>query len=146
MRSKGALVLMEQLVMVLVFALAAALCLQAFVLSDRMSRDSQRRTRALGEAQSMAEVYKNCHGDAQQAVLRGGGQVVRDGWVTLWDGDWNPADSGEDAVYQVRVLPAPSRQAGLGRAEVTAMDAATEGGEPLCAFSIAYQTEVAAHG
>lgn len=34
MRSKAPLVLMEQLVMVLVFALAAALCVQVFVLSD----------------------------------------------------------------------------------------------------------------
>ena len=34
MRSKTPLALMEQMVMVLVFALAAALCLQVFVVSD----------------------------------------------------------------------------------------------------------------
>ena len=38
MRSKAPLALMEQMVMVLVFALAAALCLQAFALADRISR------------------------------------------------------------------------------------------------------------
>ena len=40
MRSKAPLLLMEQMVMLLVFALAAALCLQAFVKSDGLSGDS----------------------------------------------------------------------------------------------------------
>ena len=35
MRSKSPLALMEQVVMVLVFALAAALCIQVFVFSDQ---------------------------------------------------------------------------------------------------------------
>ena len=38
MKSKAPLALMEQLVMVLVVALAAALCLQAFTLADQISR------------------------------------------------------------------------------------------------------------
>ena len=37
MRSKAPLVLIEQMVMLLVFALASALCLQAFVKSDAIS-------------------------------------------------------------------------------------------------------------
>ena len=41
MKSKAPLALMEQMVMLLVFALAAALCLQAFVQSDRLSRESR---------------------------------------------------------------------------------------------------------
>ena len=46
MRSKAPLVLMEQAVMVLVFALAAALCLRAFVWSDQLSRQNEARDRA----------------------------------------------------------------------------------------------------
>ena len=38
MKSRAPLALMEQTVMVLVFALAAALCLRAFVLADGISR------------------------------------------------------------------------------------------------------------
>ena len=41
MRSKAPLILMEQMVMLLVFALAAALCLQAFVKSDSLSSRSE---------------------------------------------------------------------------------------------------------
>ena len=51
MRSKAPLVLMEQLVMVLVFALAAALCVQVFVLSDQTSRNYAARDR--GAAQGL---------------------------------------------------------------------------------------------
>lgn len=43
MRSKAPLALMEQLVMVLVFALAAALCVQVFVLSGQTSRWNESR-------------------------------------------------------------------------------------------------------
>ena len=47
MRSKAPLVMMEQMVMLLVFALAAALCLQAFVQSDLLSKDIASRDRAI---------------------------------------------------------------------------------------------------
>ena len=47
MRSKAPLALMEQLVMVLVFALAAALCVQVFGLSGQTSRWNDSRDRAL---------------------------------------------------------------------------------------------------
>ena len=53
MRSKTPLALMEQVIMVLVFALAAALCLRAFVLSDRISRDCEERDRAIMAAQTV---------------------------------------------------------------------------------------------
>ena len=58
MRSKAPLALMEQLVMVLVFALAAALCVQVFVLSSRTSRWNESRDRAVVEAQNAAELLK----------------------------------------------------------------------------------------
>ena len=40
MKSKAPLVMMEQVVMVLIFALAAALCLQTFVLSGKISKNT----------------------------------------------------------------------------------------------------------
>ena len=60
MRSKSPLALMEQLVMVLVFALAAALCVQAFVLADGRSQQTVDRDHALLEAQNVAETLKSC--------------------------------------------------------------------------------------
>ena len=63
MRNKAPLALMEQLVMVLVFALAAALCVQALVLADNRSREMEHRDRALLEAQNAVETLKSCGGD-----------------------------------------------------------------------------------
>ena len=62
MRSKAPLALMEQMVMVLVFALAAALCLQAFALADRISRQNAERDQALVAAQNAAEQVKQVRG------------------------------------------------------------------------------------
>ena len=58
MKSKASLLLMEQLVMVLVFALAAALCLQVFLRADQISTETARRDQAMQLAQNGAELLK----------------------------------------------------------------------------------------
>ena len=58
MKNKGSLVLMEQLLMVLVFAIAAAFCLQAFALSQKISRQFTQTDRASAAAQSAADAEK----------------------------------------------------------------------------------------
>ncbi len=82
MKSKTPLVLMEQLVMVLVFALAAALCLRCFVLSDRLSEQNSLRDQAVLSAQSAAETIKGCGGDYEQAAALLGGRWA-DGAVAV---------------------------------------------------------------
>ena len=67
MKSRAPLALMEQMVMLLVFALAAALCLQAFVRSDNISRQSEARDRAAMLVQSAAEAIQSYGGDACDA-------------------------------------------------------------------------------
>ena len=57
-RSKAPLALMEQIIMILVFALTAAVCLQAFVYSDSLSRKSQNENLAAAHAQDVAEYMK----------------------------------------------------------------------------------------
>ena len=58
MRSREPLVLMEQTVMILVFALAAALCVQVFVYADRAAHRYESCDRAIVEAQNAAESVK----------------------------------------------------------------------------------------
>lgn len=58
MRSRASLALMEQLIMVLVFALAAALCLRCFAASEAISQETIRRDRAVQIAQNAAERLK----------------------------------------------------------------------------------------
>ena len=54
MKSRAPLVMMEQLVMVLVFALAAAVCVRIFALSDRLSLENETRDRAVAAVQNAA--------------------------------------------------------------------------------------------
>ena len=67
-RSKAPLSLMEQLIMVFVFAFAAAICLQAFVYSDRLSKDGTQKETASVRATEVIETVKSYHGDMQKAA------------------------------------------------------------------------------
>ena len=58
MKSKAPLVMMEQMVMILVFALAAALCMRAFVLSSSLSEEAERRDIAVLLCENAAESCK----------------------------------------------------------------------------------------
>ena len=69
MRSKSPLALMEQLVMVLVFALAAALCLRVFVFSDQMSERSETVDWAVMVCQNAAETLKSVGSEGGDMAL-----------------------------------------------------------------------------
>ncbi len=135
MRSKAPLALMEQLVMVGVFALAAALCVQVFVLSDRTSRQNEARDRALLAAQNAAETLKNCGGDYAQAAWMMGGAWNGSLWGVSYDENWAMA-AADDAAYHLLVSPADSGQKLLGAADVTVY---TAEGAWLCTLPVAWQ-------
>ena len=78
-RSKAPLALMEQVIMILVFALASAVCLQAFVYSDRLSRADEQRQNAMAKAQQVTEYCKANHGDLEKAGGILGADVTEEG-------------------------------------------------------------------
>lgn len=139
MRSKTPLALMEQLVMVLVFALAAALCIQAFAASDRISRTAAARDRAVQLAQSAAEIMKSRGGDLAQAqsaaMERLGGQLSQGVWYVLYDRDWNEVSDGSaQAVYRLEAQP--DSDAEQSKAEIRVF---TEDGKALIALPVVWQ-------
>ena len=95
MKSKIPLPLMEQLIMVLVFALTSALCLQGFALANRLSGQQESQAYAVIAAQNAAEVLKHVSGDFEQAAGQLGGHwdggvwsiSYADSWQTLSDSD-----------------------------------------------------------
>lgn len=99
MKNKTSLLLMEQLVMVLIFALAAALCMTAFVKADQISRETVRRDEAVLLAQNAAQVLKATSGDTERAA-----QVL----------DADAADIG----YRLEIERMDSETPLLGQAEV----------------------------
>ncbi len=112
MRSKAPLILMEQMVMLLVFALAAALCLQAFVKSDSLSSRSEARDKAAVLCQTAAETVRRYGGGARNALARAAedlGAEYSEEFVTLslnYDENWEPIPAGDCGMER----PAPYYQ------------------------------------
>ena len=136
MRSKACLALLEPMVMVLVFALAAALCLRAFALSDRLSRESERRDRAVLLAQNAAELCKAGGGDWTLLEQKLGGEARPEGWRALCGETLRPAATPEEASFVVEVRPERAEAEGLGRATVIVF--AADGAE-LFRLPVAWQ-------
>lgn len=141
MKSKAPLALMEQLVMLLVFALAAALCLQAFVLSDQMSGRCEERDRAVTAVQNAAETLKSCGGDLDAGVRILGGTSAGGQWQIGYDAGWKQT-AVDQAAYQVLVVLKPTEEPLLGSAEVLAQ---TVEGRQLFQLAVSWQ-EVEPHG
>ena len=120
MKSKAPLVLMEQLVMVLVFALSAAVCLQVFALSGGLSRTCEARDRAAVIAQNAAEALKACGGDYGEAAQRLGGRWDGQTWTVGFAAHWDRTEG--EAVYCLSVTPGESGQKLLGMAEIAVYD------------------------
>lgn len=145
MKSKAPLALMEQLVMLLVFAVAAALCLQAFVQSDRLSRRSGDRDRAAALCQSAAETIRHTAGDLPAAAERLGATRSGDGELTIfYDTDWRPAASTSPNIYPMGYTLGACRVdsgvPGLGKASVWVQE--DETGEELFRIEISWQEVV----
>ncbi len=152
MRSKAPLALMEQAVMVLVFALAAALCLRVFVWCDRTSDRGIARDRAVIEAQNAAEIMKNegSGGKDMESVLDSvaeklGASDAAEGQepcvLILYDKDWNVAGE-RNAAYGLWAEPAESGEAGLAIAHICVRELGDA--EALFELNVAWQTEVGA--
>lgn len=116
MKNRASLALMELLLMVLVFALAAAACLGCFVWSAQTSQDILLRDEAVILAQNAAEALKLC-GDPEKA-----------------ESMLNGAPEGLTLHIEETEAPVP----GLGQAEITVKN---DAGETLFSLTAAWQEE-----
>ena len=135
MKSKAPLALMEQILMVLVFALAAALCLQIFVFGSQVSRRSEARDSAMLVVQNAAEVLKVNRGNMQLCARLLGGENNADVWQIGYDADWQETNS-DAAEYLVRAVPVATNDPLLGCADVFAQ---TVDGDSLFQVRVAWQ-------
>lgn len=146
MRSKAPLVLMEQLVMLLVFALAAALCVQAFALSDRTSIRNAARDRAVLEAQNAAEALKGANTDYFTGMGAAGDSAT--GWYISYDAQWEPVrgQSSDDPAVAYHLMTFPE-DSGLDYLWCASVQVYTAQGDLLVSLPVAGQiTEVTAYG
>lgn len=127
MKNKTPLILMEQLAMVLVFALAAAVCLQIFVLSDQLSKKQEAKANAAFLAQNTAEWLKSQGIGFSEAPEESGWQIEDGAWVQQYDKHWQQIDGNsamtEDASYKLKIFEEKTEIPGLVCAKITVSDA-----------------------
>jgi hypothetical protein len=123
MKNKVPLALLEQVIMILIFALTAAFCLQGFVLSDRISRQQEMQTQAVLIAQNTAETLKNTSGDFSKSASHLGGITTEETWIIPYDGSWQPLLSLDTATYILEVTRLNSSNPKLGSAQIQVLNA-----------------------
>lgn len=136
-RSKNPLALMEQVLMILLFALAAAICLKSFVTARNMSVQSVLRDHASAICQTTADAVKCEKGNMQAVKELINIEETSEGYEAYYDGDWNLTQK-EEGVYTLRVCLDTSDEF-LGCAKVTMID--NQGGE-IFAIATAWQEGV----
>lgn len=95
MKNKATLVLIEQAIMLPVFAFAATLCLAAFVWANKTSAEDAVINLASVQAQSAAEVLKACGGDMEEAAEIFGGTWNGQSWTVCYNEQWMQDADGQ---------------------------------------------------
>ena len=136
MKNKAPLTIIELSLMLLVFALAAAFCLRAFLWADRESKNIVARDHAVLQAQNAVELLKSCDGDLNLLVSTVGGTVENTSWTLCFDENWKATESDHIYALQVTLHPGSSELLGTASVEVYQGD--------LCLTSLpaAWQKEV----
>lgn len=139
MTKKSVLQLMELLIMVLVFALSACICVRCFVHADQLSRQQEQKTQAMLVAQNAAELLKAESGDLEKAAAQMGGSCQENSWSLLLDASWEPAQDADSAEYMLLVTRQAEGQLPMGKAlvQVRRMDMTV-----LAELQIAWQEEL----
>ena len=151
MRSRSPLTLMEQLVMTLVFALAAALCLQVFVFADQSSARNEKVDRAVLTCQNAAEAIKaagQAAGSTDATLLKAAqplGGTFSGGFLSVcYDENWEPTESKNNCAYLLRANALSSGLEGLCKARIR-ISPVGKPEESLFELTVAWQ-EVGSHG
>ena len=109
-RSGSTLFLMEQLIVVAIFAICAAACVKILTESYFMATDSRNMSNAIQAAESCAECYKAAAGDiGKVAELLGGKTESAAAATVYYDKDWLVCGEGH-AVYKMRLTSGPPEE------------------------------------
>lgn len=114
MKKNASLALIEQAIMLLILAAAAALCLRLFAWADTRSLENTRKDQALVQLQSAAETLKSHKGDFSAAAQAHGGRVENGQWLLYFDGQW--AADAQDPAFYLQATPLEINSPYLGAA------------------------------
>ena len=92
-KSKTTLLLMELVIMVMFFSVAAAICMNVFASAQLTANDSANRSMAGIYAQSTVDCYKATKGDLAACAGILGGFAEENALYIYFDNKWNLLDS-----------------------------------------------------
>ena len=104
MQSKSSLFLIEQLIVIAVFAICAAVCVKIFAESYILSSAGADINNALLIAKNGAESFKAASGDMDVTAQFLGVNINKGGLHVYYDHTWRPCEE-EDALYMLRLVP-----------------------------------------
>jgi len=88
MASGSGLFLIELMIGIMIFAIAAAVCLKIFVTADQTAMESRELNRAVITAQNSAEIFKAAGGDLEETARLHGEGFTGDNVFTLLTTDY----------------------------------------------------------
>lgn len=117
--SKSGLFLMEMILVISLFALSAAICLQMFAYANQTARASEELSYATLAARSGAECYQGLGGDLSEMAQILGGSVTGETLEVHYDDQW--CATSQSVSYTLTLV----KEDGSGRITVTAVEAGT---------------------
>lgn len=128
-KSKTTLTLMEQLIMIAVFAVAVAVCLRVFAFANSRSEQNYINDVAANESRNAAEVIKSTGGDFKRAAEILGAVPTENGLEKDW--------SGEYGSFSLTAEKLQSAADGLGSASVSVSNSKT--GRQVFSITVSWQ-------
>lgn len=119
---RSSLFLLELIISILFFSLAAAICVRFFVKSSTLETESIELDRAVTASTSVAEILRN-DGDykTQLQTIYPSAKWDNNKFVIFYDKEWNPCRA-KDAVYSLCLETAQSREMLTGTIQVSDLD------------------------
>jgi len=124
---------MEQVIVILVFAFCAAVCVGVFVNSYLITAESKDKTNALIAMESWAESYKAFSGDLVKTAdaLGAAHPDKEDALIVYYDKKWRMCDENE-AVYCLKII-----KKGLTLPILCDIITTKKSGEEIVSFTVA---------
>ena len=86
-KSRAPLALMEQLIMLFIFTMAAVTCMQAFIYSSNLSKNDEIKYKAMNHAREVVEYCKEYRGDLEEVAKELGGSATNNGLIVKYAKD-----------------------------------------------------------
>jgi len=142
-RSKSTLFLIEQLIVIAVFAICAAACISIFTAAYFYTNDSAAASKAIVKAESAAEVFKATGGNvAVAADILGGTTLSTDsGMIVYYDKEWQICGI-IDASYLLSLVTDTQNQTNREQSLITGtLTIIRYTGEQLVSFPLAVRAD-----